>query len=117
MSKTKYLGPETGHVYNLDKGERIDPVAEGISCSGDKSSPNPTKNRRELYKRIFIRLKTPYETLTCSPVSDSADFARRVSIIENWFESVVHKGNYILTFEALQVSDEDAEILTKGGTA
>ena len=115
MSKSKYVGPETGRVYNIDKGERIDPAAEGIGYTGDRSSPHPTVGGRELFKRIFIRLKTPYETLTCRPISDSADFAQRVSIIENWFESVVRKGNYILTFEALQVSDEEAEKMTEGG--
>ncbi len=115
MSKSKYVGPETGRVYNIAKGERIDPAAEGLGYTGDKASPNPLVKGRERFRRIFIRLRTPQETLTCRPISDSADFAQRVSIIENWFESVVRKGNYILTFEALQVSDEEAEKMMKGG--
>lgn len=115
MSKSKYINPETGHAYSIDKGERIDPVAEGIGYTGDKSSPHASINERAVFKRIFIRLRTPYETLTCRPISNSTDFAQRVSIIENWFESVVRKGNYILTFEALQISDKEAEKMMEGG--
>ena len=115
MSKSQYVGPETGRVYNLAAGDKIDPVAEGIAFSGDKQSPHPVINGREVFKRIFIRLRTPHETLMCKPIEDGVDFARRASIIENWFNSVVRKGNFILTFEALQISDEEADNLEKGG--
>lgn len=97
------------------EGQRkIDPVAEGIGMTGQpmrsgKPSPSAFVDGRELYKRIFIRLMTPQETLTCSPIQDGADFARRASIIENWFNSVIRKGNYVLTFTALQVTDEEAD--------
>lgn len=64
---------------------------------------------QEKYRRIFIRLRTPYETLTCSPIEDGADFARRASIIENWFNSIVRKGNFVLTFDAVQVTEEEAD--------
>lgn len=117
MSQSQYLGPKTGRVYNLEAGDKIDPAAEGIGYSGDKSSPNPIVNGREVYKRIFIRLRTPQETLMCRPIEDGADFARRASIIENWFNSVIRKGNFILTFEALQITDEEADNLAKGGDA
>lgn len=117
MSKSRYIGPVTGRVYDLAAGERIDPAAEGIGCTEEKSSPAATIDGRRLYRRIFIRLRTPQETLTCSPIQDSADFARRASIIENWFNSVVRKGNFILTFEALQISEEEADNLEKGGEA
>lgn len=64
---------------------------------------------QEKYRRIFIRLRTPYETLTCSPIKDGSDFARRASIIENWFNSIVRKGNFVLTFDAVQVTEEEAD--------
>lgn len=115
MSRTRYVGPVTGREYNLDEGDRIDPVVEGIGCTEDKSSPAARVNGRTLYRRIFIRLRTPQETLTCSPIEDGADFARRASIIENWFQSVVRTGNFILTFDARQITDEEANELAKGG--
>lgn len=117
MSKSRYVGPVTGRVYDLAAGDRIDPAAEGIGYSGDKQSPDLMLNGRKVFKRIFIRLRTPYETLMCKPIETGADFAQRASIIENWFNSVVRKGNFILTFEALQISDEEADNLEKGGEA
>ena len=94
--------------------KKIDPEAEGIGMTGapmrnGHTSPHAMLNGRELYSRIFIRLRTPQETLTCSPIEDGADFARRASIIENWFNSVVRKGNYVLTFYAEQVTDQEAD--------
>lgn len=71
--------------------------------------PSAYIDGKEKYRRIFIRLRTPYETLTCSPIEDGADFARRASIIENWFNSIVRKGNFVLTFDAMQVTDEEAD--------
>ena len=111
----KYVGPETGRVYNLAAGDKIDPVAEGIGATGDKSAPSALVAGRERYARIFIRLKTPHETLTCSPILNGDDFARRASIIENWFNSIVRKGNYILVFEAIQITDGETDSLQKGG--
>lgn len=96
----------------LREGE-IDPEKYGISVTGLGGTPKSTVDGRETYKRIFIRLRTPQETLTCSPIRDGADFASRASIIENWFNSVVRKGNFILTFEALQVTDEQADEMEK----
>lgn len=93
----------------IEKEGKIDPVKYGIARPGKGGSPKPTINGREPYQRIFIRLRTPEETLTCSPIQDGADFAKRTTIIENWFNSVVRKGNFILTFEALQVTDEEAD--------
>lgn len=63
MSRTRYVGPVTGREYNLDEGDRIDPVVEGIGCTEDKSSPAARVNGRTLYRRIFIRLRTPQEHL------------------------------------------------------
>ncbi len=84
MSNPKtFKGPVTGHVYDLEHGEKIDPVKEGIGLSGCGSVPSAFVNGREKYARIFIRLITPAETLTCRPIQDGADFAQRVSIIEN----------------------------------
>lgn len=117
MSKSRYVGPVTGRVYDLAAGDRIDPAAEGIGYTEDKSSPTATIDGQRLYRRIFIRLRTPQETLMCRPIDDGADFAQRASIIENWFNSVVRKGNFILTFEALQITDEEADNLEKGGDA
>ena len=91
------------------RGEKIDPARHGIGCTGEKSSPKARINGRELYHRIFIRLRTPYEVLTYKPIEDGADFARRVAIIEGWFNSMFRKGNYVLTFSAEQISDEEAE--------
>lgn len=71
--------------------------------------PSAYIDGKEKYRRIFIRLRTPYETLTCSPIEDGADFARRASIIENWFNSIVRKGNFVLTFDAVQVTEEEAD--------
>lgn len=115
MSKTRYVGPITGRVYDLSAGDRIDPAAEGIGCTEDKSSPEALVNGRSVYRRIFIRLRTPQETLTCSPIRDGVDFAQRASIIENWFNSIVRTGNFILTFEAQQITDEEADNMEKGG--
>lgn len=117
MNKSRYVGPVTGRIYDLKKGDRIDPAAEGIGATGDKGAPGAVVNGKCLYHRIFIRLRTPQETLTCTPIKDGVDFAQRASIIENWFNSVVRKGNFILTFEALQISDEEADKLKEGGEA
>ena len=97
--------------------QKIDPEKEGIGMTGDtmlngRCSPKAFLNGRQLYKRIFVRLRTPSETLTCRPIEDWEDFARRVSIIENWFNSVVRNGNYLLTFEAVQLTDEQADELS-----
>ena len=74
--------------------KKIDPAEAGISMAG-LDGPSAYIDGKEKYRRIFIRLRTPYETLTC--------------IIENWFNSIVRKGNYLLTFEAMQITDEEAE--------
>ena len=96
------------------ENKKIDPEKEGIGITGatmrtGKTSPSAMLNGKELYRRLFIRLRTPQETLTCSPIENGKDFARRASIIENWFNSVIRHGNYILTFYAEQVTDEIAE--------
>lgn len=108
-----YIGPETGHEYL--PGERIKPELEGIGATGEKSSPHAFMRGREMYKRIFIRLRTPQETLTCRPIRDGKDFADRAAIIESWFHSVVRTGNFMLTFEAQQITDEEADEIEKGG--
>ena len=92
--------------------KKIDPAEAGISMAG-LDGPSAYIDGKEKYRRIFIRLRTPYETLTCSPIEDGADFARRASIIENWFNSIVRKGNFVLTFDAMQVTDEEADRLQK----
>ena len=68
-----------------------------------------------MYKRIFVRLRTPYETLTITPIKDGADFARRCSIIEGWYNGVTREGNIVLEFTAYQVSDEEADEMEKEG--
>lgn len=115
MTRPKYTGPVTGKVYDLANGDKIDPVAEGIGLTGDKSSPRGLVNGREVFKRIFIRLRTPQETLTYRPIKDAEDFARRVSAIEHWFNSCVRNRNIVLTFEASELTDEQARTLAKEG--
>ena len=88
--------------------KKIDPAEAGISMAG-LDGPSAYIGGKEKYRRRFIRLRTPHETLTCSPIEDGADFARRASIIENWFNSIVRKGNFVLTFDAMQVTDEEAD--------
>lgn len=88
--------------------KKIDPAEAGISMAG-LDGPSAYIDGKEKYRRIFIRLRTPYETLTCSPIADGSDFARRASIIENWFNSIVRKGNFVLTFDAVQVTEEEAD--------
>ena len=109
MSKDKYIGPRTGNVYDFKKGDKIDIEAEGIRYTNEYASPNASVNGKPRYKRIFVRLKTPEEVLTCRPIADGEDFAKRVAIIESWFDSVVRKGNYVLSFEAMQITDDMAD--------
>lgn len=109
MNKDIYIGPRTGNVYDLKKGDKIDIEAEGIGYTNEYGSPNASVNGKQKYKRIFVRLKTPEETLTCRPITDGKDFADRVAIIEAWFDSVVRKGNYVLSFEAMQITDDIAD--------
>lgn len=109
MSKEKYIGPRTGKVYDLKNGDKIDVEAEGIGCTNEYASPDAFVKGKLKYKRIFVRLKTPEETLTCKPITDGKDFAQRVAIIESWFDSVVRKGNYVLSFEAMQITDDMAD--------
>lgn len=104
----KFKGPRTGHIYDLKNGEKIDPEKEGIGCAGCGSNPSALVDGAEKYARVFIRLKTPAETLLCNPIKDGADFAQRVSIIENWFNSVMRKPNMILTFEARELTESEA---------
>lgn len=95
----------------LSREGKIDPSKYGIGIPGLDGTPKPKINGKEPYKRIFVRLRTPQETLTCSPIRYGADFAQGASIIENWFNSVVREGNFILTFEALQITDEEADLM------
>lgn len=111
-TKPTYTGPVTGHVYDLAGGERIDVIAEGLSYTGDKASPNARIGGRDLYKRIFIRLRTPEEVLTHTPIKDGSDFARRAAVLEQWFGSHVAGKNVMLLFEAIELSEEDAQALT-----
>lgn len=97
-------------VTDNTQEKKIDPAEAGISMAG-LDGPSAYIDGQEKYRRIFIRLRTPYETLTCSPIEDGADFARRASIIENWFNSIVRKGNFVLTFDAVQITDEDANTM------
>lgn len=107
----KFIGPNTGKVYNLKDGDKIDPVKEGIGCAGIGNVPSAIADGKEKYSRIFIRLRTPAEVLMCRPIRDAEDFAARVSIIENWFNSVMRKPNMVLTFEALELTEEDVDAL------
>ena len=84
---------------------------DAVEANEGKIDPEKHGIGKELYRRIFIRLRTPQEVLTCTPIENSSDFARRTAIIESWFDSVIRKGNYILTFSAEQVSDEEAAAL------
>lgn len=97
------------------RGEKIDPVKHGIGCTNQDETPNARINGKTMYRRIFIRLRTPYETLTCRPIKDGEDFARRCSIIENWYKGVTREGNIVLEFTAYQVSDEEADEMEKEG--
>lgn len=108
--RKKWISPKTGKVYDLEHGDVIDPEEEGMGCAG-AGTPNPIIGNREVYDRIFIRLKTPAETLMCKPIENSEDFARRVSIIENWYRNIVRKGNFILEFSAVQITDEEVKDL------
>lgn len=68
--------------------EKINPEVEGIGRTGEtmrngKASPHAKVGGMNLYSRIFIRLRTPHDVLTCSPIRDGHDFAQRASIIEN----------------------------------
>lgn len=99
----------------VERGEKIDPVKHGIGCTNEDGTPNAKVNGKTVYKRIFVRLRTPYETLTCAPIKDGEDFARRCSIIENWYNGVTREGNIVLEFSAYQVSDEDADEMEKEG--
>lgn len=110
-TKKSYTGPVTGHEYNLAAGEKIDAIAEGLGYTGDKASPSAKVNGREVFKRIFIRLRTPEEVLTFRPIENSADFAKRVAIIEQWYNNHVTGRNVMLLFEALEVSEEDARTI------
>lgn len=106
---SKYVGPVTGRVYDLAAGERIDPVAEGIGCSGDKGSPSVFLNGKEKYKRLFIRFRTPTEILTYRPIEDGEDFARRVQAVAQWYDRFVKDQNVELLFEARPIGDSEAE--------
>lgn len=106
-NKKYYIGPVTGRGYDLAAGDKIDPVAEGIGVTGEKRSPKAEVNGQEKYRRIFIRLRTPEETLTCRPIEDGEDFARRAAIIEQWYNAHVPGRNVLLQFEAREVSDEE----------
>lgn len=103
----RWKGPVTGHVYDLEHGEKINPVAEGISCAGSGSAPSAIVGGREKYARIFIRLRTPEEILTFSPIKDGADFARRAAALEKWFERHIKGRDVVLSFEVL--TPEEAE--------
>ena len=115
MSKNDtYTDPATGRVYDLPAGDERCRFDDSKACNEAKYI-NPIVNGRNTYRRIFIRLRTPYETLTCRPIEDSVDFAQRAAIIEGWFNSVVRTGNFELTFEARQITDEEADMMEKGG--
>lgn len=106
--KKEYIGPVTGRRYDLAAGEKIDPQVERLGYTGDKASPSAIINGREVYKRIFIRLRTPEEVLTHRPIENGADFAKRAAIIEQWYNNHVAGQNVLLLFEALEISEQDA---------
>ena len=103
----RWKGPVTGHVYDLEHGEKINPETEGIGCAGCGSAPSAVVGGRKKFTRIFIRLRNPEEILTFSPIKDGADFARRAAALEKWFESHVKGRDVVLSFEAL--TPEEAE--------
>lgn len=94
---------------------KIDPDKYGVGCSENRNSPAASLEGKKVYRRIFIRLRTPIETLTLRPIKDGKDFAERAAIIENWFYSISRERNFVLTFEASEVSDEEADLMQKGG--
>lgn len=106
---SKYVGPVTGRVYDLAAGEKIDPRAEGIGYTGDKGSPSALLNGKEKYRRLFIRLRTPTETLTFRPIRDGEDFAMRLRIVAQWYDRHVKDRNVELLFEARPIGDGEAE--------
>ena len=90
--------------------KKIDPLKEGIGITGDTMKSGGYAPDAE----CGGRLRTPAETLTCSPIEDGEDFARRASIIEQWFNTHIRGGgNFLLTFEAVQVSDDEADEMTR----
>lgn len=78
-----YIGPETGHHYL--PCEKIDPVAEGIGYTGDKSSPSALVNGKEIFKRIFIRRKTPDRIWQDLDFSDPEKLRIGISVLVEWF--------------------------------
>ena len=103
----RWKGPVTGHVYDLEHGEKINPVAEGIGCAGSGSAPSAVVNGRKKYSRVFIRLRTPEEILTYRPFEDGADFARRAAALEKWFNTFVRDRDVVLNFEVLAADKAD----------
>lgn len=85
MKKT-YIGPVTGHVYNLAAGEKIDVEAEGLGYTGDKASPSAIVNGREVYKRIFIRRKKPDEILSELDFSNEVRLHNQIYALCKWFQ-------------------------------
>ena len=69
----------------------------------------PSVNGKTKYARIAVRLRTPEETPTFTPVRDGEDFARRVAVIEQWFDARMRGRNIMLTFMAEELTDDQAE--------
>lgn len=103
----RWKGQVTGHVYDLEHGEKINPETEGIGCAGCGSAPSAVVNGREKYSRVFIRLRTPEEILTYRPIEDGADFARRAAALEKWFNTFVRDRDVVLNFEVLSPEAAD----------
>lgn len=75
-----------------------------------KTTRHALVNGKAKYARLFIRFRTPEETLSFKPVKDGEDFAQRLGIIADWYDAHVKDKNVLLKFEVMQCNNDGDEI-------
>ena len=78
--------------------------------SKNRNSRHALINGKAKYARLFIRFRTPEETLTYKPIEDGEDFAQRLSVIADWYDNFVKDKNVLLKFEVMECNEEGDEM-------
>lgn len=63
--------------------------------------------------KIFLKLLAPGLSLMSKPIQDNTDLIERISKIEEWFCSMSGGDNFIITLEAVRISERQARRLLK----
>lgn len=69
---------------------------------------SPMLEGKHLYKRVFIRRKTPEEILE-GPIRNDADLENKIRALAAWFRDFAPTHNFVIEIGIREVTDAEAD--------